>query len=53
MKITEGGNVFKLADGSEATQRINKADVVPTVQWLEGLTGLNLVDNMLGSTGYK
>ena len=53
MKITEGGNVFKLADGSEATQRINRADVVPTVQWLEGLTGLNLVDNMLGSTGYK
>ena len=53
MKITEGGNVFKLADGSEATQRINKADVVPTVQWLEQLTGLNLVDNMLGSTGYK
>ena len=53
MKITEGGNVFKLADGSEATQRINKADVIPTVQWLEQLTGLNLVDNMLGSTGYK
>jgi hypothetical protein len=53
MKITEGGNVFKLADGNEATQRINRADVIPTVQWLEQLTGLNLVDNMLGSTGYK
>ena len=53
MKITEGGNVFKLADGSEATQRINRADVIPTVKWLEQLTGLNLVDNMLGSTGYK
>ena len=53
MKITEGGNVFKLADGSEATQRIARADVIPTVQWLEQLTGLNLVDNMLGSTGYK
>jgi hypothetical protein len=26
---------------------------VPTVQWLEQLTGLNLVDNMLGSTGRK
>jgi hypothetical protein len=53
MKITEGGNVFKLADGSEATQRIARADVISTVQWLEQLTGLNLVDNMLGSTGYK
>jgi hypothetical protein len=53
MKITEGGNVFKLADGSEATQRIARADVIPTVKWLEQLTGLNLVDNMLGSTGYK
>jgi hypothetical protein len=53
MRLTEGGNVFKLADGSEATQRINQADVVPTVKWLEQLTGLNLVDNMLGSTGYK
>ena len=53
MKITEGGNVFKLADGSEATQRINRDDVIPTVKWLEQLTGLNLVDNMLGSTGYK
>ena len=53
MKITEGGNVFKLADGSEATGRINRADVIPTVKWLEQLTGLNLVDNMLGSTGYK
>jgi hypothetical protein len=53
MEITEGGNVFKLADGSEATGRINRADVIPTVKWLEQLTGLNLVDNMLGSTGYK
>lgn len=52
-KLVEGGNVFKLADGSEATQRINRADVIPTVKWLEQLTGLNLVDNMLGSTGYK
>ena len=53
MKLYEGGNVFKLADGAEATQRINRADVVPTVQWLEQLTGLNLVDNMLGTTGRK
>lgn len=49
--LKEGGNVFKNADGAEATIRINKADVIPTVRWLEGLTGLKLVDNMLGTTG--
>jgi hypothetical protein len=53
MKLTEGGNVFKNADGSEATQRIARDNVVPTVQWLEQLTGLSLVDNMLGTTGKK
>jgi len=49
--LFEGGNVFKLADGQPATTRISRENVVPTVQWLEKLTGLNLVDNMLGSTG--
>jgi hypothetical protein len=53
MKLDEGGNVFKLADGQPATTRISRENVVPTVQWLEQLTGLNLVDNMLGSTGRK
>lgn len=53
MKLTEGGNVFKNADGTEATTRITRDNVVPTVQWLEQLTGLNLVDNMLGTTGKK
>jgi hypothetical protein len=53
MKLAEGGNVFKNQDGSEATQRIARDNVVPTVQWLEQLTGLNLVDNMLGTTGKK
>jgi hypothetical protein len=53
MKLTEGGNVFKNADGSEATTRISRDNVVSTVQWLEQLTGLNLVDNMLGTTGKK
>lgn len=47
-----GGNVFKIA-GVSTTGRINKADVIPTVRWLEKLTGLHLVTNMLGSTGYK
>jgi hypothetical protein len=53
MKLNEGGNVFKLADGQSATTRISRENVVPTVQWLEQLTGLNLQDNMLGSTGRK
>jgi hypothetical protein len=53
MILAEGGNVFKNADGSEATQRISRDNVVPTVQWLEQLTGLSLVDNMLGTTGRK
>ena len=49
--LFEGGNVFKTAEGQPATTRISRENVVPTVQWLEQLTGLNLVDNMLGSTG--
>ena len=53
MYIKEGGNVFKNADGAIATIRINQTDVKPTVQWLEQLTGLPLMDNMLGSTGQK
>lgn len=53
MILVEGGNVFKNQDGSEATQRIIRDAVVPTVEWLEQLTGLNLVDNMLGTTGKK
>ena len=53
MKLLEGGNVFKDPKGQPLTTRISRENVVPTVQWLEKLTGLNLVDNMLGSTGYK
>ena len=48
--IREGGNVWK--DGL-ATIRINRDDVVPTVKFLEKITGLQLVDNMLGTTGRK
>ena len=50
-KLYEGGNVFKDAKGQPMTGRISKDNVIPTVQWLEQLAGLNLVDNMLGSTG--
>jgi hypothetical protein len=53
MKLTEGGNIFKDADGKSVTQRINQTDVKPTIAWLEQLTGLELQDNTLGSTGRK
>jgi hypothetical protein len=43
--LNEGGNIFN------TTGRIERKDVVPTVQHLEKITGLPLVDNMLGSTG--
>lgn len=52
-KLTEGGNVFKNPDGTPATQRINRGDVDPTIMWLESLTGLELLNNKLGSTGIK
>jgi hypothetical protein len=53
MIVNEGGNEFKDAEGKPATQRINQTDVKPTVAWLEQLTGLELLNNMLGSTGKK
>jgi len=42
--LNEGGNIFS------TTGRIDRKDVLPTVQHLEQITGLPLVDNMLGST---
>jgi nucleotide-binding universal stress UspA family protein len=53
MQINEGGNIFKDGTGNPETQRINQTDVKPTVAWLETVTGLPLLDNMLGSTGLK
>jgi hypothetical protein len=54
MKIFEGGNVFKDADGRSVTQRINQTDVKSTLAWLEEmLPGLDLQNNTLGSTGIK
>lgn len=49
--IKEGGNIFKNPEGQPATGRINRSDVEPTVQWLEQITGLELTDNKLGTTG--
>ena len=53
MNLTEGGNIFKDSDGQPVTQRINQTDVKSTIAWLEQLTGLELQDNTLGSTGRK
>jgi hypothetical protein len=53
MILLEGGNVFKHADKTPATQRINQIDVPTTVTWLEQVTGLSLMDAMVGSTGKK
>ena len=61
--LSEGGNIFKDAAGVPVTQRINQTDIMPTVKWLETVTGLdfttekNPLDRMparwLGSTGRK
>ena len=63
MNLNEGGNVFKDADGKPLTQRISQSDVMPTAQWLEKITGLDLTTDKdprdgkpvkwLGSTGRK
>ena len=63
MRLLEGGNVFKNDQGQVVTQRIAQADIMPTVQWLEGITGLDFttekdsIDGQparwLGSTGRK
>lgn len=51
-KLMEGGNVFKTEEGP-LTQRINRADIKPTLSFLEKVTGLPLIDNILGSVGKK
>jgi hypothetical protein len=52
MQINEGGNVFKDAQGQPLTQRINRADVPATVDYLEKVTGIKFPqDRWLGSTG--
>jgi hypothetical protein len=52
--LSEGGNVFKNQQGQPITQRINQTDIKPTLAWLdEMLPGLDLQDNMIGSTGLK
>jgi len=52
-ELFEGGNIFKDEAGTILTKNIAKADVLPTVRWLETVTGLELTDHMLGTTGKK
>ena len=51
--LLEGGNVFKDDAGSILTVAIKKADVLPTIKWLETVTGIELTDNTLGTTGLR
>lgn len=54
MKLLEGGNVFKDAQGQPLTQRINQADVPATIAWVERITGIEFPqERWLGSTGRK
>ena len=47
--ITEGGNVFK----NNPTVRINLENIMPTVNFLSGILGIDLSKNLLGSTGKR
>jgi len=51
--VLEGGNIFKDEDGTPVTQRINRADVDPTLAWIEKITGIPHKDFKLGSTGIR
>jgi hypothetical protein len=51
--LNEGGNIFKDATGAPVTKRISKEAIPETIQWLESITGLPLVNNTLGSVGKK
>ena len=54
--LKESGNVFKGPDKVPLTIRINRADVDPTLSWLEGIMELpkgTLINNKLGTTGKK
>lgn len=55
-------NVFKNPDGSLIARRINREEIMPTIQWLEQITGLDFTEvkdkngipvKWLGTTGRK
>ena len=54
--VVEGGNIFKAPGFTKEnpvmiTDRISKSEVPYTTKYLEQLTGLQLANNLLGSTG--
>jgi len=51
--LNEGGNIFKGTEGGSETIRIKREDVDPTLEWLEGILGIDLVNFKLGTTGRK
>jgi len=51
--LKEGGNIFKNIDGYAETVRIKREDVDPTLEWLEDILGVDLVNFKLGTTGRK
>lgn len=51
--LQEGGEVFKNPQGQPATQRINLADIKPTLVWLEKVSQLPTQNMTLGSVGKK
>jgi hypothetical protein len=52
MKLLEGGNVFKDAQGQPLTRRIKQNEIPSTIKWLESVTGLDLHGERDASTGY-
>ena len=54
MQLNEGGNIFKTAEGTPLTQRINRVDVPGTIKWIESATGIAFPqETWLGTTGKK
>jgi len=60
--LFEGGNVFKDAEKNPLTQRIDRGDIAPTINWLENETGIDFSMDKdeedvpikwLGTTGRK
>ena len=53
-QLNEGGNIFKTAEGTPLTQRINRDDVPGTIKWIESATGIAFPqETWLGTTGRK
>jgi len=52
MKLLEGGNVFKDAQGQPLTRRIKQNEIPATIKWLESVTGLDLHGERDPNTGY-